>query len=294
MGTSEETILIVGRGRVGRALHAALKHRRIAVATTSGDVAASRSPRLSSRLIAAPRDDHSRRPLATEQPSLVVLSVPDAAIADVATRVAARLPGTSTMVHCAGARTAEELNVLRALGWRVGAMHPMVSFASPKHPPAFTGTSFVLSGDAAAVRKAAALTRAVEAHAIKRPLQGPAYHALAALAANGAAALATTAVQGLTNLGATDREARRLIAGILHTVATNVEHVGVPAALSGPVRRGDVATVAAHRAALRPMGAVARAYDAILPLLIDVASALELGPAKARRLRQLLSERTPR
>lgn len=243
------------------------------------------------RLVAAPRNDQSQRPLAATQPALVILAVPDAAISEVALRVARRLPSASTMVHCAGARTAEELAALRALGWRVGAMHPMVSFASTRKPPPFDGTSFVVSGDAAAVRQASAFVKAVGARSVKLPLQGAAYHALAALAANGAAALATTAVHGLCALGASNRDARRLIAGILHTVAANVDHVGVPDALSGPVRRGDVSTVAAHRAALRPMRRVARAYDAVLPMLIDVASELELSPNKARQLRMLLTEK---
>src|SRR5205085_1172598 len=72
---------------------------------------------------------------------LVVLAVPDARIAEVGERLAPRLDRGTVLVHCAGARSAEELSAQRSRGICVGAMHPLVSFADRKRRPELTGTT---------------------------------------------------------------------------------------------------------------------------------------------------------
>jgi predicted short-subunit dehydrogenase-like oxidoreductase (DUF2520 family) len=52
-------------------------------------------------------------------------------------------------------------------------------------------------------------------------------------------------------------------------VAANVQAVGVPDALTGPVARGDLATIRAHRRELGRLDRRAlRAYDAIAPVVV--------------------------
>jgi predicted short-subunit dehydrogenase-like oxidoreductase (DUF2520 family) len=108
------------------------------------------------------------------------------------------------------------------------------------------------------------------------------YHAAAALAANGAAGLAFAAVSILERLGFDRRAAERAIGGLLRTVGDNVQSLGVPAALTGPIARGEPRTVARHRRALARLGRGALgAYDAVLPVVVDCARASGLTRAKA-------------
>jgi predicted short-subunit dehydrogenase-like oxidoreductase (DUF2520 family) len=119
-------------------------------------------------------------------------------------------------------------------------------------------------------------------------ISDPAYHAAAALAANGTAALAFASVRLLVRLGFGQRAAERAVGGLLRTVADNVERLGVPEALTGPIARGDRVTVATHRKALRRQGRDALdAYDAVLPLIVRCARAAGLSKARAAAILEL-------
>jgi hypothetical protein len=77
-----------------------------------------------------------------------------------------------------------------------------------------------------------------------------AYHAAAGLVANGAAALAAGGVDLLERAGVDRKTAALMLGPLLRSVADNVERIGLPAALTGPIRRGDAAGVARHLALL--------------------------------------------
>jgi predicted short-subunit dehydrogenase-like oxidoreductase (DUF2520 family) len=266
-------VLLVGRGRVGRGLQAALRSRR------------ERSRRVRTELVSGRRPPER----AVRSADVVVLAVPDASIAATAARIAPSLRHGAAVLHCAGARGAEELAACAIAGAHVGVMHPMASFASAAKPPALAGTTFVVVGTRPAVRAARAIATAAGARVVVAAVHGPAYHAAAALAANGAAALASAASHVLERLGVRPRDARRIVAGLLRTVADNVDRVGVPSALTGPIRRGDPDTVRAHRAALRRLDRSAlRAYDAIAPVILDCARAASLSPAAASKIRRAM------
>lgn len=260
----------MGRGRVGRGLAAALRRSaEVRVSLASG-----------------------RRPTrGVARADVIILAVPDAAIASTAATISAWIGPGTVVVHCAGARGPGELDACKRAGAAVGVLHPMVSFPSPTRPPSLRGTTLVVDGDAQAVRCARRLGRAMGARVVVAPVHGPAYHAAAALAANGSAALATAAVGLLERLGLQRRAAERTVGGLLRTVADNVERIGVPDALTGPVRRGDADTVRAHRQALRRLdGAVLRAYDAVAPVILECARAAGLSADRARRVRRALAE----
>lgn len=274
--TDAEAVLVVGRGRLGASLARALRDAGRAVTTTSG-----RAPRAS--LIAAAR--------------IVVIAVPDPALAGVAARIAPALARRAIVLHVAGGQGSGVLEVCRAAGARIGAMHPLVSFASARRAPPLAGSTFVIDGDRAAVRVARDLARSLGARPLVLPLHGPAYHALAALLANGAAALAAIAVDALVTLGSSRRDAERASGALLASVAANVASIGVPGALTGPIVRGDAGSVARHREALARLDPAAlAAYDAIAPAILDVARRAGLEPGAALAIRRALDApaRSPR
>jgi predicted short-subunit dehydrogenase-like oxidoreductase (DUF2520 family) len=93
------------------------------------------------------------------------------------------------------------------------------------------------------------------------------YHAAAGLVANGTAALAAVGADLLVRAGADRALAPRMLGPLLRSVAENVEALGFPAALTGPVRRGDLAGLEGHLAALRYK------YPRALPLYLAAAEA---------------------
>ena len=112
------------------------------------------------------------------------------------------------------------------------------------------------------------------------------YHAAAGLVANGAAALADAGARLLELAGCPARDSARVLGPLLRSVAENVERLGLPEALTGPVRRGDAETVVRHIASIQ------RGASEILPLYrASVAAQLpmaeKLGDASDRALRNL-------
>lgn len=263
-------VVIVGRGRVGRALEKGLRHHKQVHAHVQG-----------------------RRPdkQALRAASLVVLAVPDDEIASACKAVAPHLSPKAAVVHCAGARGVEELVACAATN-AVGVMHPLASCPSATRPPDLSGTTFLVYGDRLAIERSARVARALHGYVVKRSVSGPAYHAAAALVANGAAALAHAGSGILQRIGFKKKEADRALGGLLRTVADNVEHIGTPAALTGPVARGDDETVRAHRRALKRVGSTSRAaYDHATAIVLTCAKAAGLDKSQAAKVRRALKER---
>jgi predicted short-subunit dehydrogenase-like oxidoreductase (DUF2520 family) len=151
------------------------------------------------------------------------------------------------VVHCAGALGPEALEAARGPNVAVAQMHPMISFASIAVTPSLTRGQLHVDGDPAAVKAARALGKLLGM--TPRTIAGldrVAYHAAAGLVANGAAALAAGGVALLGKAGVDVETAAAMLGPLLRSVAENVERLGLPEALTGPVRRGDAAAVGKH------------------------------------------------
>lgn len=263
--TARETlaVLVIGRGRLGSSVARALRASGAEVAHWPG---------------------RGRWPARAPDVDVTLLAVADPFLEATASRLAPRLHRGCPVLHVSGARGA---SVLAALAPRpLGVLHPLVSFGSRRAAIASHAVA-VVAGDRRAVRAARALSTRIGLTTVHAEIHGPRYHAAAALLANGAAALATRAVDALERQGLRRDRAEQAIAGLLHSVADNVSSVGVPAALTGPIARGDADTVRAHRAALD--GKTLRAYEAIAPIVLEVAAEAGLPEAKVRAVRAALT-----
>lgn len=238
-------VAIVGVGKVGRGLHRALRAAGVSCTIVSARAFADAPRRL--------RGD------------VVVIAARDGAIGRVVDGIAAskKIDRSAVVVHCAGALDAEVLAPLRAITAGVAQMHPMISFADPARPPTLLGGHAHVAGDPEAERRARELCRAIGMIPRTFPeLDRVAYHASAGLVANGAAALAAAGAELLQKAGATPAAIPAMLGPLLRSVAENVEKMGLPDALTGPVRRGDAAGVAKHLATLK-----AKAPD-LIPLYV--------------------------
>lgn len=251
-------VYVFGAGKVGRALAKALKRAGVPV-TLRG---ARRG--LPSRRIAA---------------DLLVLSVRDDQLPALARALATAdiLPPGVAVVHCAGALGAEVLAPLRSAGVVVAQMHPLVSVADSSAE--LSGGWLHVSGDAEAVARAKKLAKAIGMNALTIDgLDLALYHAATALLANGAVALVGAAQVALQQAGCPADKAAPLLAPLLASVASNVARLGLPGALTGPVRRGDAAAIDKHLTKLGertpPIAGLYRALvEAQLPMARQLAEA---------------------
>ena len=72
------------------------------------------------------------------------------------------------------------------------------------------------------------------------------YHASAVVASNYLVTLLGLAFKLIGKAGIADRDAYTVLKPLIMGTLGNVENVGIPAALTGPISRGDVQTVAQH------------------------------------------------
>lgn len=216
-------IQIVGGGRMGAALHAAL-----AAARSAGDAAV------------LPID--TVLPLAGRGADgtgadLVLLAVPDAAIPVAA---AAILPGPM-VGHLSGMTRLDALAPHEAF-----SLHPLLSVtgAGTHFAGAHAAVAGTTAGALAAARSLAAL---LGMHPFEvADTDRAAYHAAASLAANSLVALEWVAER----LAAAAGVPREALAPLARAALDNWAALGARAALTGPIARGDEATVSRQRAAL--------------------------------------------
>lgn len=180
----------------------------------------------------------------------------------------------AVVFHCSGAKASNELQALKDRGALVASVHPIRSFADPDAVARdFAGTFCGIEGDAAAL---ALLTPAFEAIGA-RPVAIDAaaktiYHAAAVFASNYLTTVLDAALRAYQAAGVPESVARELARPLASETMANVFRLGPAAALSGPVARGDHATVARQQQALLEWDvATGKLYEALVPLTADLA-----------------------
>jgi predicted short-subunit dehydrogenase-like oxidoreductase (DUF2520 family) len=243
--TAALAVGIVGVGRVGSALGAALTRAGHRVVAASGASAASRH-RIAGQLPTArqaPPEGVAR--LATD---LLILAVPDDALPAVVSRLASTgaVHAGQVVAHTSGAHGLAVLAPLAELGALPLALHPAMTFAGgPRDVDRLTGgISFGVTAPAElwalAKRLVADLGGTAEWIAEDdRSL----YHAALAHGANHLITLVNEALDRLRDAGVVHPE--RVLAPLLRAALENTLQLG-DAALTGPVSRGDARTVDAH------------------------------------------------
>jgi predicted short-subunit dehydrogenase-like oxidoreductase (DUF2520 family) len=240
-----------------------------------------------------------------DQCDVVFLAVPDDAIILLAQALS--WGHGQAVVHLSGARPAAALAEAARRGARTAALHPLMTFPRmPLDTPVDTilarlaGCTWAL--EAADPDLASELTRIVsvlDGHVIAlAPADRMPYHIAAVLASNYVVAMVGAAVKLWSDVGVPQDEALHALLPLLRGTIESLELAGLPAALTGPVARGDTGTIAAHLAWLREqsasspeLAALAEAYVALARLALPLARAKgTLAPDSAARLWTLLRD----
>jgi predicted short-subunit dehydrogenase-like oxidoreductase (DUF2520 family) len=210
-----DLIAIVGAGRLGTALSAALSAAGHAVRGPLGRGA-------------DPGDA-----------TVVLLCVPDGEIAE----AAAAIPRGPLVGHCSGATGLGVLSPHEGL-----SLHPLMTVAAGAPPTIFAGAGCAVDGTtprALATAEAMAETLGMRATQVREEDRA-AYHAAASIASN----FLTTLEGAAERLAATAGVDRALLAPLVRAAVENWAAEGAERALTGPITRGDDETVARQRQAV--------------------------------------------
>jgi predicted short-subunit dehydrogenase-like oxidoreductase (DUF2520 family) len=284
---------VIGAGRLARALLPLLGpagHPVVAVA--SRRIAAARSAaRSSPGAIACARPAE-----AADRARLVLLAVPDAAIAGVARDLArngARDWRGRTVLHHAGALGLEPLAALAKAGAAVGVLHPLQCLAGSRvRLELLRGARARVEGDARGLAAATRLARRLglvplRLHAGDAGDARAAYHAAASVVSNDLVALLDLGVALLARAGIGPRQAIAALLPLAHGTLTQAAGEGPGAALTGPVVRGDLATLRSHLAALARVDRDAVEIHRLLSVRLARVAARRGGRASPRRIAAL-------
>lgn len=242
---------IIGSGHVARTL-GRLWHGRRCVLLLDVLSRSAGNAQAACDFIGAGRALHDYGALA--QADIYLIATPDDQIAACCEQLARSgriVPGT-VVFHCSGALPASVLAAATDRGAVAASMHPIRSFALPEQVAAsFAGTWCGMEGDAPALAVVAPLFAAIGAQCIAvDPGAKTIYHAAAVFASNYLVTVLDVAVQAYGRAGIPENVALQIMEPLVRKTVDQVFDAGTAAALSGPVARGDMATVERQAQAL--------------------------------------------
>jgi predicted short-subunit dehydrogenase-like oxidoreductase (DUF2520 family) len=271
-GDEPPVVGIVGAGAVGTALGVALRRAGWPVKAVASRDAARRER--FTNLVEGSRAFAEATALMDEV-ELIIVAVPDDAVAGVAGSL--HMYSGQAMVHTSGALDASVLAPAMAAGTQVGSFHPLVAFADTERAvAALHGATVAIEGDDQLAALLAGMAEAMGATAVRlAPGSKSAYHAAAVLAAGGFVAL-LDAIAELGRVAGLDEAGSLAIYGpLIEQTLGNARALGIRAALTGPITRGDRGTLEAHLRTLR-------AHAPAVVALYVAAAEREIALAEAR------------
>jgi predicted short-subunit dehydrogenase-like oxidoreductase (DUF2520 family) len=239
----------IGAGTTGTALAVRLSEKGWPVVGVSSRTLS--SAQKLARLLPDCRAYHTGQELA-DIAELVLITTPDDVIAQVCSEVHWR-KGQSVL-HCSGGHSVDILAPAKKLGAAVGAFHPLQTFADADRAIAnLPGSTFALEAEEPLLSTLKELSSLLDGSWVElKPGDKVLYHAAAVFACNYLVTLVQLALDLWKDFGVSSEEATRALLPLLRGTLNNIDNIGLPHCLTGPVARGDSGTIERH---LRVLGA---------------------------------------
>jgi predicted short-subunit dehydrogenase-like oxidoreductase (DUF2520 family) len=232
---------------------------------------------------------HARRhnSLSKLEARVLWLCVPDAAIATTAEWLVTQRGDLNgqVVVHSSGALDRSVLAPAERAGARTASVHPMMSFPS-RRVVGLQGTRFgVEAEDTATHKQLFTLVRRLGGRPFAIDGKGKAmYHAGAMFGSPLLVATLAAGVRAMREAGIQEEEALALLGPMAAATVANVQKQGLARSFSGPLARGDAATVKLHRKGLERHPLVAQTYMALARIAAE-----DLPSADCNAIRAALS-----
>jgi predicted short-subunit dehydrogenase-like oxidoreductase (DUF2520 family) len=180
----------------------------------------------------------------------VFITTPDDVIAPVASQT--KWHQGQYVVHCSGADTTDILEPARKGGAYVGVFHPLQTFAGAREAlENMPGSTFTLEAEEPLLGILQDMANALGGHWIElKAGDKAAYHAAAVIACNYLVTLVKMATDLWQTFGISREKATRALLPLIRGTVHNIETIGIPRCLTGPIARGDSGTIKKHLEAL--------------------------------------------
>lgn len=279
----------IGAGTVGTALSLRLSDRGYQVVAVS-----SRSQTSAGKLAQTISDCHAvnSNQAVAEVAELIFITTPDDAIAPVVSEIQWH-PGQS-VVHCSGADSTDILEPAKKSGARVGAFHPLQTFASVKQAiDNIPGSTFAVEAEEPLLTTLKEMATALDGHWIELKASDKIiYHAAAVIACNYLVTLVKLATDLWQTFSIPPQQASQALLPLLQGTIHNIDTDGIPQCLTGPIARGDTGTIKKHLNALQKVApAVLATYRELGLQTIPIALAKgRINQHQAEELQAILKQ----
>lgn len=191
--------------------------------------------------------------------------------------------------HCSGAISSNVLSPLKAMGVHIGSLHPIHSFANPANSISnLNKVPFAIEGDANAVNSLTDLCIAIGGQPFTISSDSKSlYHAATVMASNNLISLLEMSKSMLAQAGVEVQADGNPLDLLIQQTVTNYLNTNAQAALTGPIARGDVTTVASHLLALQNThGEWQETYRGLGKMAVEISA--RQGQASAEQLQDIL------
>jgi predicted short-subunit dehydrogenase-like oxidoreductase (DUF2520 family) len=237
----------IGAGTTGTALAVRLSQKGWPVVGVSSRTLS--SARKLARRVPNCQAYHTAQEL-VDAAEMVFFTTPDDVIAQVCSEV--HWHKGQSVLHCSGAHSVDILEPARQLGAAVGSFHPLQTFADVDQAiENLPGSTFALEAEEPLLSTLKELTHLLNGHWVElKPGDKVLYHAGAVFACNYLVTLVKLALDLWRDFGVSSKEATRALLPLLRGTLNNIDNIGLPDCLTGPVARGDLGTIKRHLNAL--------------------------------------------
>ena len=237
----------IGAGTTGTALAVRLSQKGWPVVAVSSRTLSSAQKLV--RLVSNCQVCHTAQGLA-DAAELVFITTPDDVIAQVCSEV--QWHEGQSVVHCSGAHSVDILESAKKLGAAVGSFHPLQTFADVAQAiENLPGSTFALEAEEPLLSALKELTNLLNGNWVKLGSGDKVlYHAAAVFTCNYLVTLVKLAQDLWLDFGVSSKEATRALLPLLRGTINNIDNIGLPNCLTGPVARGDLGTIERHLSAL--------------------------------------------
>jgi predicted short-subunit dehydrogenase-like oxidoreductase (DUF2520 family) len=280
------SIGFIGAGTTGTALAVSLAQQGYQVLAVS-----SRSFSSAEKLAARINVCHARKTAqeVADMVDLVFITTPDDAIATVAAEV--HWHQGQNAIHCSGAHSTDLLEPAAQYGAHTGCFHPLQTFASVEQAiENLPGTTYAIEGEGQLLSSLKKMATDLQGDwVLLKASDKVLYHAAAVFACNYLVTLVKLSTDLWQEFGIPPTKAIPALMPLLKGTLGNIENVGLPDCLTGPIARGDTGTIKRHLDALKDRDpALKNSYKQLGLQTIPIALAKgKIDSVKAKELEAL-------
>jgi len=279
----------IGAGTVATALAISLSNRGYQVVAVSSRSADS-SKKLAGLIIGCNSCIGGKEVADTAE--LIFITTPDDVIASVVAKVGWH-PG-QYVVHCSGADSADILEPAREAGALVGVFHPLQTFVIAHQAiDNIPGTTFAIEAEEPMLSTLKDIATSLGGNCVAiKSGDKVVYHAAAVFACNYLVTLVKLSTDLWQTFGIPREQAIKALMPLLRGTIDNIDTIGIPHCLTGPIARGDTGTINKHLTALQKVAPeLVSTYRELGLKTIPIARAKgRINNEQARELKAILSK----